>query len=136
MRRLRDVAIVLFLAVQVALALRGLLLDKLETRGNFSWNMYSGTYRCTVGYATVGADGRLEPFDHRAEFVRPERASMVFHRDTLPRFHRHVCERIGADRFGVELRGSVVCGRGDERVALVATPRDLCTADDHGVAPR
>ena len=134
-RRLRDLALIAFLAVQLALPLRGLFTPRVESRSHFSWNMYSRAYRCEVGYQRMTTDGRIEMIDHRSLFTRPTRASMVFHRDVLGRFHASICERMRAQGGLRMLRGTVACTTDNEGmpVELILTNGDICSAERFGV---
>lgn len=134
-RRARDLFVIAFLAIQLALPLRVLWRERADSRGHFSWNMYSRAYRCDVGYQVLTPEGRVEAIDHRDYVARRRRASMLFYRDVLPRFHAELCDQLRADGQLGTLRGSVSCitdnqGSPDE---LIRTNEDLCTADNYGV---
>lgn len=133
----RNLFVVAFLAVQLILPLRGFWLDKLETRGNFSWNMYSQRYGCRASYFVITPERAVEPVNPRDHFNRPQRASMTYHRDTLPELHRYLCETLEAEgRLGT-LRGSMACKLNrQDRVELIEHNGDLCSAPDFGVGRR
>ena len=134
-RRTRNGIVIAWLAIQLALPLRGFLRDKFDTAGRFTWNMYAHDYRCGVSYLAVEPGRPIEQIDHRAYFRRPDRAIDAFHRDTLPRFHAHVCaERKEAGRGGI-LRGRVECTlNGSPRRPLIVVNGDVCSAPNYGVA--
>ena len=116
-----------YLALQLALPLPGLLRDKHETRGDFSWNMYAHDYACSIAYTVHGADGALRALDFEAQFRNSMSSSKVLHRDVLPRFHAWLCaERLGPSE---SLRGLVSCQLdGGPWTDLVDPTADLCAA--------
>lgn len=122
--------IVAFVLVQLALPLRGLLASKYETRGNFSWNMYSQNYRCAVRYQQERADGSLAEIDIRAGFARRDKASHILHRDVLPSFHAWLCREAAREGWpGVRLRAHLACKLNDEPEAVLVAPgTDPCQA--------
>ena len=130
-RLLTQFFIMAYLAVQLLVPLRGLVQDKFETRGNFSWNMYSRRYSCGTAY-TLHADGVVRSID-LALYLRGQ-TPKAFHRDTLPRFHAWLCDELDAQR-GTRLIGAVAFCRIDDgpRVDLVRPGIDICVADDYGV---
>jgi hypothetical protein len=129
--------IVAFLALQLGLPLRGLLTDKYQTRGDFSWNMYSQHYRCAVHYYQIPPGGTPRELDARSAFARPEKATHLLHRDVLPWFHAWLCrEAARATGERVELRAHVECKLNDEPPAvLVDRSVDLCAAAGPGERP-
>ena len=136
-RRATDLFIAAFLACQILLPLRGLVLDKLDSRGNFSWNMYSRRYSCEVEYTRVDRAGRRAAVSHRAYFRRSSRAHSVNNRERLPAFHRYLCDELGVDGEFTHLLGSVECriNEGPPEV-LVAAGVDVCSAENYGVLRR
>ncbi len=134
MSPLRNFLIVAYLVIQVALPLRGFLFDKYDTRGNFTWNMYSKQYRCGVRYARLTERGP-ELFDHR-EFFRRDRVVMrVFHRDVLPEFHKYLCEEaLGQPENPAYIQGSVKCQLNDKPPQELIQPEaNICEADNYAV---
>ena len=93
----KSLLIAAYLAIQIAVPLRGLLRSKFETRGNFSWNMYANRYGCEVDYVLRRPDGTSERIDHRGFFRLSRRASMVFNGDALPHFHSWLCDQYRRD---------------------------------------
>ena len=128
----------MFLLVQLIVPLRGIIRDKLDSRGDFSWNMYSKRYSCRVDYDLVDEYGRTRRISHKDPFYpRKSRAMKVFHRDSLPWFHAHLCERVRESRFGGELYADVSCAiNNGDYVRLVAEDTDICTAPNYGVLGR
>ncbi len=138
MRAAWNVLIAGFLLVQLALPLRGLLLDKYQTRGDFSWNMYSQHYRCSVRYEQLLPDGTAHELDVRAAFPRRDKASHVVHRDTLPRFHTWLCREaeLRTAGRGARLRARVACRLNERPEALLVDPgRELCPATRAAAEP-
>ena len=129
--------VILFFAIQLLLPLSGLLQSPVETRGIFSWNMYSQRYRCRARYEVLTGNGERTRLDVSSYFNRPERALLIRHRDVLPRFHAWLCldARIGLQ--GTALHGSVACSvnRGP-LFQLVVEEEDLCRAPNFGVLDR
>ncbi len=134
MSPLKNILIIAYLAIQVALPLRGFLFDKYETRGDFTWNMYSKQYRCGIRYATLTERGP-ELFDHR-EFFRRERVVMrVFHRRVLPEFHKYLCEEaLGDPQSPAYIQGSAKCQLNDKPHQELIRPQvNICEADNYGI---
>jgi hypothetical protein len=130
----KNALILLFLAVQLLLPLRGFLRDQFESRGTFSWNMYSTHYVCWVKYTLVGDDGRGSPLDYKAYFNRPSRSSMVLNRAALPEFHAWLCSRLAGEGKLGRLFGAASCSLNDSpRVELIRRDVDVCTAEGYAV---
>ena len=130
----RNVFVVLWLAVQLLLPIRGFLWDKYETRGNFTWNMYSKVYNCQVRYLFIGEDGAVEFLDHKRYFNRPKRARMVYHRDSLPKFNSWLCEQLRREGRPGRVIGAASCTLNDEpRTELMDQSVDMCTDPDFAV---
>lgn len=124
--------IVGFLALQLLLPLPGLLRDKRDSRGNFSWNMYADTYTCSVLYVVREEGGMIRSLDHRAYF-RDGDPTSIFHRDALPAFHAWICESIETRGAG-HVEALVTCSaNGGPWIDLVEPAAAICTADNHGV---
>ena len=128
--RASRIFVVVYLVVQVALPLRALFRDPLDSPGDFGWTMYSDLVRCSVSYVRVGADGRDRDVDPRELLNRPSRIGRVLRRDRLPHFPTWLCEE------GLPVYADVRCA------AVPAPPRpltdseaDLCSAADRGVLP-
>jgi hypothetical protein len=136
-RTVYSILIALYLAVQLALPVRGFLYDKLTTRGNFTWNMYSKLYECQAAYIATLPGGETVEIDYRRFFKRPDRAQVVFHADVLPRFHEHMCRVLREDDEVERIDGICLCSIHDGTFFdLVERDVDICSAPDHGVIPR
>ncbi|MCP3980900.1 MAG: HTTM domain-containing protein [bacterium] len=134
MRGIKTAAILAFLALQLLLPVRGLATGAADSRANFSWNMYSDTFSCRVMYMLITPEGDLRHIDYRSYFRRPERGSIVFRRDTLPRFHEYLCDLHRSNGELGRLIGNVTCSEnGQPSVALVDPGADVCTAENFGV---
>jgi hypothetical protein len=130
----KNLFLVAFFGLELAIAVPGFVYDKHETRGNFSWNMYSVDHQCDAKYALYLADGRGFPVEYQKAFNRADRAHIVFHRDTLPVFHRYMCEELAAEGSFDRIEGQVMCRIDEEApVALVRRGVDICTAPNWGV---
>ena len=130
----RNAFVIAYLAVQLTLPLRGFLREKLETRGNFSWNMYSQRYTCEARYVLMTPTGRGLWIDHREYSRVPDQISTVFRADWLPIFNDWLCEELHQqDQLG-ERRARVRC-RHDfgPRVELVEPYREVCSISEQGV---
>jgi len=131
---LRSVLIVVYLAVQLVVPLRGFVQDKLASRGNFSWNMYSKRYDCEVEYMASLETGEVLEVDYQRFFRRPDHASMVLHGDVLPEFHRYMCDVLAREAHLVRLDGICLCSLNDgSSFHLIERDVDICTAPDHAV---
>jgi hypothetical protein len=133
--RLINLFILLFFGTQLYLALPGLLHDRYETQGQFSWNMYSVLYFCTVDYEQTTSSGQRVPINYLALFNRPALSYEVFHRDSLPRFHAYLCNVVDHPD-GVAIHGSAICTLHGEPAQLIQQDVDLCTAPNYGVLSR
>ncbi len=79
-----------FLATQVLVPLRGVIAPRVDTRADFSWSMYSHSYRCQAKYAD-----RNGPFDAFAELKRRADAPLLLHREALVPWHHWLCGQHG-----------------------------------------
>jgi hypothetical protein len=121
-----------YLVLQLALGLRGLLLDRFDTRGDFSWNMYTDRYTCSMLYIAHDAEGRGRDVPIDRQFRNEVSSTKVMHRDALPAFHAWLCDEIGPEE--TRLTGLVSCSlNGGPWRDLVDPTADLCHAPDHGV---
>ena len=113
---------------QLALPLPGLLRDRTETRGNFSWNMFADGYTCNVRYAARDGAGGERVLDYDGFFRDEASSAKALHRDVLPEFHAWLCrEKLPA---GSQLRGLVSCSlNGGPWIDLVPPNTDLCRAE-------
>jgi len=126
--RASRIFVVGYLLVQVALPLRTLLRDPVDSPGDFGWTMYADLVRCGMAYVRVGPDGEDIEIDPRAFLNRASRIGRVLRRDRLPHFHAWLCEG------GGPIYADVTCA------VVPAAPRaltdpdvDLCIAPDRGV---
>lgn len=126
--RASRIFVACYLLVQVALPLRALFRDPLDSPGDFGWTMYSDLVRCSMAYVRVGTDGNDRDIDPRELLNRASRIGRVLRRDRLPHFHAWLCEA------GRPVYADVTCA------VVPAEPRpltdpdvDLCTAPDRGV---
>ena len=130
----KNLFIVTYLIIQVTLPLRGCLYDTFESRGNFSWNMYTTRYECRGQYRLDTQEGetrwlRLEDYFHWPKLWRA-----VFFAEDLPEFHGWLCDKFRREGELGSLRGYTICtlNNGPE-VALMDHNVDLCTAPNYGV---
>lgn len=126
-----------YLIIQLILPLRGCLYEKFETRGNFSWNMYSTRYSCWTQYRLDTPQGETRWLRLQDYFIRPEYFTRVSYRDVLPKFHRWLCDEFRRKGELGTLRGYSICAlnRGP-RMELVDRKVNLCTAPNYGVKVR
>ena len=130
----KNALLVAFLAFQLLLPLRGFLQDRFESRGDFSWNMYSRTYTCHVDYRVLTPSGERLRVHHKRFFQRSDKAMNNFNRERLPRFHAWLCDEFERQGSPGELRGSMRCWvEEDEPVVLVPDDTPICSATNHGV---
>lgn len=130
----KNLFIVAYLAIQLALPLRGCLYDKFETRGEFSWNMYSSLYACQALYRLDTSEGETRWLRHQDYFTRGTRSASAFFGDALPEFHRWLCDEFRHQGELGSIRGYVICSVNNGPAAeLVDRSVDLCTAVNYGV---
>ena len=133
----KNLFIIAYLIVQLALPLRGLLYDKFKTRGNFSWNMYSMIYGCRTQYRLDTPQGETRWLRHEEYFKLPDHYMDVSFRDTLPKFHGWLCNELRRQGELGTLRGYSTCTFNlGPRTELVNPNVDLCTAPNYGVHVR
>jgi hypothetical protein len=134
--RVTTAFLVAWLGLQLLLPIRGFLYDKLETRGNFSWNMYSRRYSCHAEYALRRPDGTEIPVDPD-DFFRRSGPGKTYHRDVLPVFHAWLCETMRERGDAGTLLGEVACSRDNGPYReLVAENTRICEAPNFGVLER
>ena len=133
----KNLFIAAYLIVQIILPLRGFLYEKFETRGNFSWNMYSTRYSCWTQYRLDTPQGETRWLRLQDYFIRPEFFTRVSYRDVLPKFHRWLCDEFRRKGELGTLRGYSMCSlnRGP-RMELVDRKVNLCAAPNYGVKVR
>ena len=129
----KNLFIIAYLIVQVALPLRGCLYDRFDNAGEFSWNMYTYLYTCEYGYRLDTPGGETRWPRDEDYFNRPTRAQFL-HADSLPEFHRWLCDKFRRQGEMGTLRGYRNCFINDgPEVSLVDSSVDLCTARNYGV---
>ena len=138
MRTKTNAFIIVFFAIQLLLPLPGFIDDGYERRGRFSWNMYANVNRVRASYAFVTPEGEQIPIDYKTHFNNRFRATMVFHRLALPKFHAYLCEELEEQYPDGKLYGHVKrkYNDKDEQDLTPAYGVDLCTADNYGVLSR
>ena len=130
----KNLFIVTYLIIQLALPLRGFLYDQFETRGNFSWHMYAFFYECSVQYRVDTPEGETLWPNHNEYFNREGNTGAAFFRDFLPEFHRWLCDKYRHEGKLGSLRGYVNCTLNRGLVGELVDPSvDLCTAPNYGV---
>jgi len=121
-----------YLIIQLALPLRGCFYEKFETRGNFSWNMYSRIHRCWSQYRLDTPDGETHwpaIYDH---FNRE--ADSFFYVEFLPEYNRWLCDKYRNEGKLGSLRGYVNCSLNRGPLWELVDPSvNLCTAPNYGV---
>lgn len=123
-----NVFLLAFLGVQLALPVRGFVKSRFESRGEFSWNMYSLRYRCERSYTRISASGERTPIPTRDILRRRSRRSSLDARERLPRLHAWICDREREDPSDV-IHAKLWCSlHGGEPVALVDPEADICGA--------
>ena len=123
-----NVFLLAYLALQLTLPMRGCRHDAIETRGNFSWNMYSRVYTCNYDYEWVSRYGQVKPIDIRKYFNRSRGATKIMHADTLPMFHAWLCNKM-RDEHPQDAVRAFVSVREDDRPSrtLVARGTWICS---------
>lgn len=125
-----HVFIVIYLGIQLLVPIRGLVLDKRATRGDFSWNMYADNYACSILYSRRDAEGRTLPVDHRRYFRNTTSMMKVFHRDVLPAFHAQLCDDLDSSHVEALVSCSI---NGGPWIDLVRPGVHICAAPGYGV---
>ncbi len=131
----KNLFIVAYLIIQLFLPLPGILYDKFETRGHFSWNMYSVRYSCRTQYRLDTPAGKTHWPRHEDYFNLPELSTRVFFGDVLPEFHRWLCDKFRRQGKLGSLRGYAICILNNRLKAELVDRgvMDLCTAQNYGV---
>jgi hypothetical protein len=134
--RIKNLFIVLFFGVQLGLAMPGLLYDRYETDGRFSWNMYSAHYQCRVKYDLIGPDGTGTPINYARYFNRPERMVLILNRSDLPAFNKYLCAVFPRRPPSESIHASVQCTLYNRQpVEFIDHDTDICAALNYGVLP-
>ena len=125
--KLKNAAIIVFLAVQIGLPLPALFTSKTESEGNFSWTMYSHLYVCRATYLLVTEDGMAHRLDPRRFVARPQKHVVLFNRTILPDFHAYLCDGLRQKGHLGRLVGTVECSvDGHQAAHLVGPGADIC----------
>jgi len=130
----KNLFIVAYLIIQLALPLRGFLYDRFESSAFFTWNMYSNLYLCQHQYRLETPEGETRWLTHEDYFNRPFISMRVFFADVLPEFHRWLCEKYRRQGELENLRGYAICSVNNGPVLkLIDRNVDLCAAPNYGV---
>jgi hypothetical protein len=123
-----------FILFQVLYPIRGVVEDKFDTWGNFTWNMYSQTYECRTRYRLMEQSGVQQDLDLKQYFVIPAKIGQVLNRENLPVLHQFLCEQLVREGKPGRILGRVSCTKNKvETEALVRENEDICTASNHAV---
>ena len=79
--RASRIFVACYLLVQVALPLRTLFRDPLDSPGDFGWTMYSDLVRCSVAYVRVGTDGFFTRMRQKLEWGDLSDRELAFRAD-------------------------------------------------------
>ena len=120
--RALNLFILFYLTLQLILPINGFRHDKGETRGNFSWNMYSSVYQCEYNYEWVSRYGQVIPIDITTYFNRPGSTPKAMHADTLPIFHEWLCRKMREERPQGALRAYVSVRENDDPIRNLVPP--------------
>ena len=130
--------IIAYLAVQVALPVRAMILGARgiegESRRDFAWDVYARLMRPVFAYAAVAEDGSTRPLPLADAFRVPSQYFRVLRRDRLPLFHAWLCESLQRDGRDVRVFARVaVASQSSGPVPLARTDVDVCRAENYGV---
>jgi hypothetical protein len=132
--RTSNVLIAGFILFQLLYPIRGLVQDKFDTWGEFTWNMYSQTYECRTRYRLVDQSGVQHELNLQQYFVLPSKVGRVFNRQDLPAFHQFLCEQMAREGKSGRILARVSCTRNKlETESLVRENEDICTGANHAV---
>ena len=133
-RRNTNLLIVGFLLFQLIYPIRGLVKNKFDTWGEFTWNMYSQTYVCTTRYQLADRSGARHEVNLRPYFAVPDKIGRVFNRQDLPTFHKFLCEELAREGRQGQILARVSCTKNQVQTErLVRENEDICTAPNHAV---
>ncbi len=108
--------------------------ERFETRGNYSWNMYSRNYICWSQYRLDTPEGETHWPVNDDHFNREASSSHAFYGDFLPEYHRWLCDKFRREGKLGSLRGYVNCSlNGGPRRELVDRGVDICSAPNYDV---
>ncbi len=126
-----------YLAFQVLYPIRGLVADKFDSWGTFTWNMYTQRYDCRSRYRLVDESGQEEGVDFLKYFNLRDEAGHVFFRQALPRFHQFLCDQLAREGKHGRLLADSECTRNRvETRSMIRSGVDICTAANFAVAPK
>ena len=130
----KNLFIIIYLIIQVTLPLRGFLYERIENRGNFSWNMYTYFYRFQVQYRLDTPQGETHWLAINDYFKRKGSPGTAFIGEFLPKFHRWLCDKFRSEGKLGSLRGYVHGSvNGGTTWDVVDRNVDLCTAPNYGI---
>ena len=133
-RRSASLLIAGYVAFQALYPIRGLVVDKFETWGKFSWNMYSQSYDCKAKYKVVEPSGSELPVHFQKYFILRDKAGHVLNRASLPAFHKFLCAELVREGKNGRVMAVVECRKnGVEIEALVDSTAEICSAPNFGV---
>jgi hypothetical protein len=121
--------IVVYVLLQVALPVRGILVDKSQGRSDFSWNMYSEYSVTKALYLLTPPNASTVQLDPARYLNRPSAVQKLFYPDRLPFFHAWLCAQLAAEgrlgRLSADI--TVTAPPGPPR-SLASPAGDLCGA--------
>lgn len=113
--------------MQLLVPLRGFVRDYAESRGDFSWNMYSVLYDCREGYERVAPNGLRVPVEADPSFAWPPRVETLYHRDRVAALHAWLCDWERTHTGSTRVEGTLLCAlNGAPERTLVAPHADVC----------
>lgn len=126
--------VVAYVALQLALPLRGCLVEKTQARGDFSWNMYAEYSVTSALYLLTPPNASATQLDPAQYFNRRSAVQKIFFPDRLPAFHAWLCERLRAEGRLGRLSAEISVQAPPQAPRKLALPTmDLCTAPNYGV---
>ena len=132
--RRRNIFVVCYLAIQLTLPIDGFVRGKMDTRGDFSWNMYSQHYGCDVRYVLLTPDGKGLLVDNKKYSRRPDRINTVFRRDWLPIFNDWLCAELQREGKSGELKARITCRHNHGPMLDLVEPYSrVCSISARGV---
>lgn len=133
-RRYASLLIAGYVAFQLLSPIRGLVVDKFDSWGSFSWNMYSKGYDCKAHYKVVEPSGRELAVDFQKYFMLRSKAGHVLNRAYLPAFHRFLCAELVREGKRGRVMALVECRINFAEIeALVDSTAEICSAPNFGV---
>ena len=136
MRSHRNTSLLIagFVSFQLLYPIRGLVQDKFDTWGEYTWNMYSQTYECRTRYRLMEQSGVQQDLNLRSYFVLPDKVGRVLNRQDLPVLHKFLCEQMAREERPGRILARVSCTKNKvETESLVRENEDVCTAPNRAV---